>query len=74
MNWLEAHGITPEQFYDIVTFPLAQCEASLICSNLITRIQKNGGRRSRDAGVKLLKRIRQRYTDEFIKRCAEIKS
>jgi len=60
--------ISPEQWYDLVTFPMAQLEASLLCGDLARSIRKSGSGRQRGEGIKLLKRIRNRYTEDFNRR------
>jgi len=62
---LASRGITYEQWDEIVEFPLAQMDASLLIGRLMTEIQKTGGSRQRDEGVKLLKRIQARYLEDF---------
>jgi len=69
-EWHDA-GITDEMWYDIVDYPMAQLEASVLCSDLVREIRQTGGSRQRGEGVKLLKRIRQRYTEDFNRRVEE---
>lgn len=70
--WSSANLITWDYWYDTVDYPLAQQDASLLCSNLITLIQKKGEGRSRDEGVKMLKRVRDRFTEDFNRRALEV--
>lgn len=65
--------ITPEQYYDLVTFPLAQMDANSICYDCQRQIDKVGGGRQRDEGIKLLKRIQRHYLDDFNNRAANPK-